>query len=159
MEFDRRRRLVRSRASPTRLNLLCCLSVCPVHSPLCEHRAVFFTPFVFTTLHPTGYIPFPVFVVGAIISTAAFTFGSVVLLTLFSRLIDGSEGQGIFMGYFNASRALSRVVAPIVVGLLWDAGGAFLVFVPTAIALFTGLWMNIAGLTSMDPPEVLRVTE
>lgn len=118
---------------------------------------VFFTPFDFPSFHPNGFIPFPVFVVGAAVSTAAFTIGSVVLLTLFSRLIDGSEGQGIFMGYFNASRAASRVAAPIVVGILWNIGGAYMVFIPTCIVLFMGLWMNIAGYTSMDPPTALRI--
>eukprot|EP01122_Echinamoeba_exundans_P017610 TRINITY_DN943_c0_g1_i2.p1 TRINITY_DN943_c0_g1~~TRINITY_DN943_c0_g1_i2.p1 ORF type:complete len:486 (-),score=52.91 TRINITY_DN943_c0_g1_i2:899-2356(-) len=118
---------------------------------------VFFTPFVFPGNHPNGFLPEPVFLVGAGISTAAFTIGSVVLLTLFSKLIDGSEGQGIFMGYFNASRAASRVAAPIVVGLLWNIGGAYLVFIPTAVALFTGLWMNIIGYASMDPQAALRI--
>lgn len=107
--------------------------------------------------HPHGFLPLPVFIVGAIISTAAFTIGSVVLLTLFSKLIDGSDGQGIFMGYFNASRAASRVVAPVVVGLLWNIGGSYLVFLPTAVVLFMGLWMNIIGYTSMDPPPSLRL--
>jgi hypothetical protein len=61
------------------------------------------------------------------------------------------------MGYFNASRAASRVAAPIVVGLLWNIGGSYLVFIPTSVALFTGLWMNIIGYTSMDPQAALRV--
>jgi hypothetical protein len=97
-----------------------------------------------------GFIPFWTFAVGAGLSGGSFAVGTVVLLTLFSRLTDGSEGQGIYMGYFNASRALSRIVAPLLVGLAFEAGGVFLVFVPTTVLLFIGLWVNMWGHSGMD---------
>jgi len=53
------------------------------------------------------------------------------------------------MGWFNASRALSRILAPLAGAYAYQKGGAFAVFMPTTIIMFTGLWVNILAHKSL----------